>query len=208
MTTRYVTVAVLKDYCRNEIPTADDAVYDAAIQAAEMILDNACARKFIVADAVVSSARSYIPSGGNLLLIDDAVQIVSITDNGATLTAGTDYQAEPLNNLSDAGETVPYYILRRIGYQYNHWYNWYGIAGSATISVTARWGWAAIPAMIVESCKIIAKDVMMNRNSAANGGVSFGLVAVSEAGGVGTRDNWVVRKAVDAYRHPNSVGSP
>ncbi len=204
MTTRYVSVETLKAYIRNEIPTDDDSFIEAAINAAEMIIDNACARKFVIADPAISTARSYIPSGGNLLLIDDCVAIVSVTDNSAPLTAATDYQAEPLNNLSDAGETVPYYILRRLGYYYNRWYNWYGVPGAATVTVTARWGWQAIPSMIQESCKIIAKDVLMQRNS----DIGFGLVAVTDAGGVGTRENWIVRKAIDAYRHPNSVGSP
>ena len=204
MTTRYVSVETLKAYIRNEIPTDDDSFVEAAINAAEMIIDNATARQFVVASPSVSSARSYIPSGGNLLLIDDAAAIVSVVDNGATLLAATDYQAEPLNNLSDVSETVPYYLLRRLGYYYNRWYNWYGVPGAATITVTARWGWPAIPAMVQESCKIIAKDVLMQRNS----DIGFGLVAVTDAGGVGTRENWIVRKTVDAYRHPNSVASP
>jgi hypothetical protein len=203
VTTRYVSVETLKEYCRNEIPTDDDSFYEAAIQTAEMILDNATARKFIIADPAISTARTYIPSGGNLLLIDDAVAIVSVVDNGATLNTGTDYQAEPLNALSDAGETVPYYVLRRLGYYYNRWYNWYGVPGAATITVTARWGWPAIPSLIQESCKIIAKDVFLQRST-----TGFGLVAITEAGGVGTRENWIVRKAVESYGHPNYVGSP
>ncbi len=202
-TPRYVTVQTLKDYCRNEIPVADDTFYEAAINTAEMIVDNACSRKFIVAELVTSTARSYMPSDGNLLLIDDAAAIVSVVDNGVTLTSGTDYQAEPLNALSDAGEATPYYVLRRLGYYYQHWYNQFSVPGAATIVVTARWGWTAIPSMIVESCKIIAKDVLLQRDT-----TGFGLVTVTEAGGVGTRENWIVRKAIQAYGHPNSVGSP
>lgn len=199
MTTRYLTEIELKTYVRSEL-TTEDSVYTAAINTAEGIFDNACGRRFDVADPAVSTARTYIPSGGHVQLIHDAVAIVSVVDNGALLVAGTDYQAQPLNALSQAGETVPYFALRRLGYYYRRWYNWYGIPNSASITVTARWGWQAIPSLVKESCKIIAKDVFNQRNTSG-----FGLVAITEAGGIGTRENRIVQEAVTAYQHPWSV---
>jgi|SRR6185503_11031399 len=200
--TRYLSVSELKAYVRSEI-SVDDAFYEDAILAAETIIDNATARKFVVADPAVSTARTYRPSGGCIQLIDDAVAIVSIVDNGATLTSGTDYQAEPLNGLSDAGESVPFYALRRLGFYYSHWYNWYGVPNAATITVTARWGWPAIPAQVKESCKIIAKDVFNMRNT-----TGFGLVGITEAGGIGTRENAIVQKTVTDYMHPRAIATP
>jgi hypothetical protein len=199
MTTRYLTVGELKSYVRSEL-TSDDSAYEAAIQTAELIIDNATARRFIIADPSVSTARVFVPSGGEYLFIDDAVAIVSVTDNGAALVSGTDYQAEPLNALSDSGESVPYHTLRRLGYYYSRWYNWYGIPNSATISVTARWGWPSIPALVKESCKIVAKDVFLNRDTAG-----FGLVTITDAGGIGTRENRIVQQMVTAYAHPRAI---
>ena len=103
---------------------------------------------------------------------------------------GLEDRAERLEAICGRIQTqLAAFGLRRLGYYYNRWYNWYGVPGAATVTVTARWGWQAIPSMIQESCKIIAKDVLMQRNS----DIGFGLVAVTDAGGVGTRENWIVR---------------
>lgn len=203
MTTRYLSVVELKDYVRSEL-VVDDALYEAAINTAEMSIDNALGRKMVVVDPAVSTARSfrpsestslYVPTGSDVLYIHDAAVIISVVDNGATLVSGTDYQGEPLNGLSAAGEAWPYYRLRRLGAC------WYQLpSAAAAVTVTARWGWAAIPPQVKESCKIIAKDVFQQRD------VRFGLVAVNEAGGIGTRENRVVRDMVQKYGHPNSIG--
>lgn len=198
MATRYLTETELKSYVRTEITSADDTAYTAAINTAETLIDNACGRRFEVAAG--STARSYRPSNGSIQFIHDCTAITSVVDNGTTLISNTDYVAEPLNALSDIGATVPYYALRRLGYYYRRWYNWNGIPGSATIVVTANWGWAAIPPQIKETCKIVAKDVFLQRN------VSHGLIGVSEAGGVGTRENRLVRETIEAYTHPASIG--
>ena len=200
MTTRYLTVAELQAYVSTTV-YSDATIYEEAINAAEEIIDNACGRKFVVASA--STARVYMPSCGAVLFIDDCTAIASVVANGATLTAGTDYQAEPLNNLSYGGETVPFFALRRLGYYCRRWDNYYGVPNLANITVTATWGWAAIPVMVKESCKIIARDVLSQRDT-----TGFGLVAITEAGGVGTRENWVVQKMVRDYTHPRAIATP
>jgi hypothetical protein len=162
------------------------------------MLDNACGRKFVV--ATTSTARSYMPSGGNLLFIHDCVAITSVVENTTTLTTAIDYQPEPLNGLSMAGESQPYYVLRRLSYYGRKWWNWYGIPGQATITVTAQWGWAAIPPQIKESCKIIAKDVFLQRNT-----TGFGLVAITDAGGIGTRENRIVNEAIVDYQRADAI---
>ena len=198
MSTRYLTVDELKLYVRSEL-AVDDAFYEAAINTAETIIDNTTGRRFDVASPTVSSARSYIPSGGCIQFIHDCVSIVSVVDNSATLISGTDYQAEPLNGLSDIGASVPYYALRRLGYYYRKWFNWYGIPGAPTIVVTARWGWPAIPPEIREACKIVAKDVFLQRD------VAHGLIGVSDVGGIGARLNPQVRDTLYSYAHPSSI---
>ena len=194
-----LTVAELKTYVRSELLT-EDSIYQAAIDTAKAIVNNATGRNFVVADPAVSTARSYRASNGVIQLIHDAAAIVSVTDNGTTITSGTDYQAEPLNGLSDTGESVPYYALRRLSYYGLRWYNWYGLPGAASVVVTARWGWPAIPPLVKESWKIVAKDVFNQRNTSG-----FGLVAITEAGGVGTRENRIVQEMVTAYAHPGSI---
>lgn len=198
MTTRYLTVPELKAYMRSEV-TVDDAIFEASINTAEDIIDNGCGRRFIV--ATTSTARVYMPTCGTVLLIDDCTAITSVVVNGATFTSGTDYQAEPLNSLSYGGETLPFFALRRLGGF--RWDSYYTVQGAANITVTASWGWAAIPSSVKESCKIIASDVFRQRDT-----TGFGLVAITEAGGVGTRDNWVVQKMVRDYTHPRAIATP
>ena len=196
MTTRYLSVAELKTYVRTELTLEDDVV-TAAINAAEVWLDSMCARRFIV--ATTSTARVYKPSKGEIQIIDDCTTIASVVDNGVTLTSGIEYQAEPLNALSEAGEAVPYYALRRLGYQYNKWLNWFGVPNAATLTVTAAWGWPSIPPMIKEACKIVAKDYLLQRE------VAHGLVGITDVGGVGSRENKFVADTVSRYLHPNAV---
>lgn len=202
MATRYLTVANLKLWMRSEIPTADDTFLDQAIQAAETTLDNACQRRFALYAGGGATARTFNVRGCSPVLnIHDCTTITSVVESGTTLVAGVDYQAEPLNNLSDTGETWPYYRLVKA------WGEWYSTSTKlATVTVTATWGWPAIPPQILEACKIIAKDEFNQRSDFGGGGVSFGLVGITEAGGVGTRENAIVRAAVSNYAHPNALG--
>ena len=194
MATRYLTVASLKLYVRSEITTVDDVFYDEAIQAAESWLDGQCHRRIIVASA--TSARSYNPPVGasRYLYIHDCTAITSITENGSALASGTAFQAEPLNALSDEGEAWPYY---RIVKPYTRWFS---TTNLASIVVTATWGWPAIPPMILEACKIVAKDYFLQRD------VAHGVIGITEVGGVGTRENRLVQDAVARYMRTDKIG--
>lgn len=194
-TPRYVSVSTFKTYARVETATADDSEIEAALNAAESQLDIACQRRFEVAP-VTPSARVYVPNDRTLLRIHDAVAVTAISNDGDALTAG-DYQLEPLNGISWAGDARPYDQIRLLGT--NEW-DFGDYDGKATISVTARWGWAAIPAPIVEACKILAKDILGNRD------VRFGLVAVTDAAGVSARTNPVVRSTIEQYRRVEAWG--
>ena len=191
MATRYLTTAVFKTYLRSEL-TLEDTAYDAAINAAELWLDNKCQRRFEVASS--TTARVFSPLSGQVLIIHDCTAITTVVDNGTTLVTGTDYQPEPLNAITAAGDPSPYYRLRRLN---GYWYSW---NSKATVTVTATWGWAAIPLSIVEACKIVAKDFFEQRD------VTHGILGFSEAGGIGTRENRLVQDAVNQYRHPNTIG--
>jgi hypothetical protein len=105
------------------------------------------------------------------------------------LTAGQ-YQLEPLNALTLAGESVPYTSIRRITGSWN-----IDPAGEALVSVTASWGWTAIPDRITQAALIIAKEIITNRDE-----VKLGLVGFSDVGGVTARTNPIVRDTLNHYR--------
>lgn len=192
-TPRYLPVATFKQWWKSEI-SADDTLIEAAINAAETAIDNALKRRLIVASGT-PSARLYRPdhSAAQILYIDDATSITSVVENGTTLTSGTHYVAEPLNGIGSSGEAMPYYRLLRYGSY------WWHDGVKTTVTVTADWGWSAIPPEVVESCKIIASDMLSNRD------MRNGLVAITEAGGVGSRENLTVRSMVRTYRHKRAA---
>lgn len=193
MAVSWLTVEDQKAYCRNEIPTDDHPFIDEAIDAAVSALGSGCNRSFALASDT-PSARVFRPNyGRRVLFIDDCVAVASVTENGSVL-AGADYAVEPLNGLDASGSTVPYVSLRRFGT------SWYVDENKATVSVSARWGWAAIPPLIVTAAKVLAKDVLLNRD------VSLGLVAVTEAAGIAARENLTVRMAIDKFHLAKSIG--
>lgn len=189
-TPRYVPVATFKQWWKTEI-SVDDTLVEAAINAAETAIDNALQRRMVVASGT-PSARVFRPTDSDVLYINDAKTVTSIVENGTTLTSGTDYVLEPLNGISATGETWPYYRVLRYGRC------WYTDGVKATVTVTADWGWTAIPYEVIESCKIIASDMLSNRD------MRNGLVAITEAGGVGSRENLTVRNMIAKYRGPRA----
>lgn len=188
-TPRYLPVATFKQWWKTEISVDDDLI-TAAINAAETAIDNALQRRMVVASGT-PSARVFRPDPcTHILYIDDCVSVTSISENGTTLVSGTDFVLEPLNGIAATGEAWPYYRVLRYAR------NWYTDDVKATVTVTADWGWSAIPYEVVESCKIVAADMLSNRD------MRNGLVAITEAGGVGSRQNQTVRDMVAKYRGP------
>jgi hypothetical protein len=193
---RYLTVEQLKAYARNELPTEDDEWFDAAIDAAEATLDRECGRYFAVAGDTATTRR-YTPESYQLVRIHDAAEVVSVTSAGSLVSA-VDYQLEPVNALTIHGETVPYDRVRLLS---GAWWIGSGNREEATVSVTARWGWAAIPPRIEQAALIIAKEIITNRDE-----VKLGLIGFSDVGGVVARTNPIVRETVAHYRRVESFG--
>jgi len=127
-------------------------------------------------------------------VVDDCVEITSIVCATTTITA---YQTTPLNGIV-AGEARPIERIDLVTGQYFTYGTYSDL--EATISVTARWGWNDIPEPIRFATLILAKDVLSNRD------VRFGLVAVTDAAGIGARTNAEVRAAINAHRRVESWG--
>ena len=169
-----ITIAEFTDYIRNELGSVDTAHVTSAYNAAESTLSGVCQREWKVAST--STARVYVPDGTSILRIHDCTSVTSITLDGATV-ASTDYQLEPLNAIAWDGTPWPYErVVRLLG-----WWWFPTIPGKASVTVTAAWGWSAIPPEIIEAVKILGKGIVELRNS--RGGVIasdvFGPVRVS-----------------------------
>jgi hypothetical protein len=192
---RYLSVEQVKDYSRSEIPTDDDDFIAAAIDAAEMTLDRECARRFAVAGT--PSAQRYAPSSPEVVWIRDCTSVTSVTVSGGAV-ALADYQLEPIDGLNSFGESVPYTRIRLLT---GSWLSGTLNDREATITVTAAWGWTAIPDRIVQAALIVAKEIIVNRDE-----VKLGLVGFSDVGGVTARTNPIVRDAINHYRRVEAWG--
>lgn len=173
-----VTLAVFKVYIENQRTGSDnDARLQAALDAADRGIDIHCGRNIAVAGA--ASERVFRPGSptSRYLAIDDCTTITSVAEDGSTLTANTDYVADPLNQLSQWGETWPTEGLFRVD---RYWY-WNDVR--TTVSINATWGWTAIPTPVVEACKMLAKDIAASREFRGDvaGFGEFGAVRIRQS---------------------------
>lgn len=187
----YVTQAAFDAYISDEMGTTDAAIREGALAAAERAVSEYCARSFAVAGAS-ATARLYAPSGTSVLRIHDCTEVTSIAVSGSTLTSTT-YQLEPYS-VSWSGLTEPYQQARRLN---DLW--WILTEGEATITVTAKWGWAAVPGEVVEATKIIGKDILQQRHTVGN------IAAVGDFGG-SVRLNTYVRQLLNPLRRAEAFG--
>ena len=190
-----ISVKQLKEFTKSQT-TYDEWLYDEAIGAAEAFMADRTDREWVlVTGATTATARYYRPvSGSDILWVHDAASITSVVENGTTLTAGTDYVAEPLNNLSPGGAWRPTDRLIRCGQA------WYSDGPKTTVTVTAEWGWSTFPSGLVLALYVAAKAYLEARD------VSLGLVAITEQGAAGQREAKAVADFIDAYRGHASWG--
>jgi hypothetical protein len=174
-------------WSRDKIPTANWDVIVAALLAATSALNNAVGRRIELA-AETATPRKFVPVNGELLLIDDCVEITAVSNYGASVVS-SQYQLEPLNGLSYSGEPRPYDTVRMIEGGV-----WTRRDRQATVTVTARWGWSAIPAPAIEARKIAAKAVLDGRD------VRLGIAEFTAGGAVSEREAKVVRNFVHDYK--------
>jgi len=193
----YVTQAAFDLYVRDKIgatTATEAALLVASLAAAEQAVNEYCVRNFVVvAVDAVATARVFIPDGTQRLLIDDARAVTSVSVD-STAVDSTLYQLEPLNNLSASGAYRPH---ERIFYLDSRWP--ISTRGKASVSVTARWGWAAVPAAVTEATKIIGKDIVQQRQTVGN------LAAVGDIA-TSVRLNTYVRELLRPFIHPDRYG--
>ena len=156
----YITPAEHEAYCRSTV-TADIVEHEAAVMAASAMIDRYCARTFTVPEA--ATTRLFVVRNSHLVKVDDIANTTDlvIVDDTTTLVA-TDYQLETSPGRAarpdSAGLTRPYAYIRRISGGWN-------IDGEAALSVTARFGWPAIPDEVKLATKMLGKDLLASRDT-------------------------------------------
>jgi hypothetical protein len=183
-----LTLTEFTNYVGSEI-VANQSDLDVSLSAATYAVQHHLHRTVAVAGAS-ATARVFAPTCTARLWVDDisTTSGLVISDNGATV-ASTDYQLEPLNGLDYTGATVPYTTIRRLS---SPWYLG-PYPNAATVTVTAKWGWAAIPDDIVEATRVLAKDLAGLRDT------RFGVAGWGDFGVVRMRDNPQVMSLLAPY---------
>jgi hypothetical protein len=131
-------------------------------------------------------------TGLYVLRIHDCTTVTAVTESGANVGT-SDYQAEPVT-VSWAGLSEPFTQLRR------YWTCWRYDEGFARISVTGTWGWTATPSAVVEATKIIAKDIIQQRNN------NSGVAGFGEFGAVRVRMNAIAIDLLTPYQRVEAFG--
>lgn len=194
----YATLAELK--ARLGITsTADDARLTGALAAATLGVELACHRQFN--DAGAASARTYVATTALLATVDDfstttgLVVAIDLDGDGVfetTLTIDVDFQVEPAGGVVGGVPGWPFWWLR-IRSRSARRFPCGG--GDLRVQVTARWGWAAVPAPVKEATLAGAQELFSLKEA------PFGVAGFDQFGAIRVRDNPKIRGLLAGYRH-------
>lgn len=157
--------------------STDDTTITNAVNAVNQAIVHHCGRTFD--DAGSATARVFWADTGRLVEVNDfhtTTGLVVKTDEGddgtyETTWASTDYVLEPLNQL-DGGITVPYQRIRAVESR-----TFPTLGRRPRVEVTARWGWASVPAD-VKLAALIQGARLWKRKDSPEGVAGFGEFGV------------------------------
>lgn len=164
--------------------TTEDTRLTTALSVASRSIERMCNRQFN--DAGSASARLFYPDTYCRIDVDDfntTTGLIVATDEDndgvfeTTWTLNTDFQLEPLNGVVDGESGWPYYTIRAIGTR-RFPCTWY--PRRASVQVTARWGWTAVPAPIAEATLVLAEETYMLKDTPFGSG-GFGQYGIVRA---------------------------
>lgn len=193
----YATLFELQSYLG--IPDAeDDEQLTDALASASREVEDYCHRQFN--DAGSATARVYYPEHGCRVEVDDfhtTTGLVVDTDDGddgtyETEWASTDYQLQPLNGIVDGVTGWPYREILAVESR-----RFPTCPKRPPVQVTARWGWAAVPAPVKQATLIVAAETFKLSTA------PFGVAGFDGFGAVRVRDNPMAAKKLRPYvRNP------
>jgi hypothetical protein len=170
----YVELAEALSYVRTGI---DQLHVQAALLASARGINAYCKRPFTVPTA--ATVREYVPNNEHdpsLLCVYDIANTTDLVvlNNGTTVTAAG-YQLEIApgfpNQTNSSGLVEPWQYIRLLSGTWACPAN-----GEATVSITARHGWPAVPDDVPLSQLMLIRDLCDGRET------RFGVVAFADAG--------------------------
>ncbi len=182
--------------------TNDDTRLDEALAAASRGIEDFTGRQFN--QTTTASARVYYPDTCHLVRVHDlhtTTDLTVATDEGddgtyETTWSTSDYQLEPLNGIEDGQTGWPYRKVRAVESRY-----FPTRSRRAPVQVTAKWGWAAVPAPVKETCLIVAEEIFGLKDA------KYGIAGFGDFGVVRIRENPRTARMLNPYRlHAVLVG--
>ncbi len=193
----YATLAQLKTRL-TITDTNDDAALTSALDAASRAIEGACGRQFN--DAGSATARVYYPDDLASIVVDDfsttsGLIVAADFSNGTTygtIISSTNYQLEPLNGVVDGTPGWPFYRIKAIQTWYPLWLATVGFP-RASVQITAQWGWASVPAAVVEATLMLAEETFKMKDA------PYGVAGFSQYGAVRVRENPKIMGLLQRY---------
>jgi hypothetical protein len=151
----YVTLAQLKDHLGiDSTDSSKDDLLTIALNSACEEINNHCGRQFNRDEA--ASARKYPAVGERLILVDDfytetdfQIRVGEIAGSFGSAWSADWYELEPINGVVNGIPGWPFNRISAVHYAPP-------IYSRFRAEVTARWGWAAVPAPVKEACLLLA----------------------------------------------------
>ena len=184
ITNGYCTLAQIRSHLGYQpAETADDTQLELCVNAASRQIDGYCGRRFWQDGTAV--AREYFPDSATEVCTDDISTLtglvvkVDIDLDGvfeSTLTINTDFQPHPRNALLEV-PACPYTELKIVPVGSQAFFP-RAMYGRASVQVTAKFGWPAIPDDVTMACLIQSAALFKSQDAV------FGAVALGDTGGV------------------------
>jgi hypothetical protein len=176
--------------------TTQDADIDRELSSASLAINKFCGRQFGRVD--VASERQFY-AGASGIDIHDVYDLTGLTIDGAAYSTSI-WTAEPLDGIRDGVPGWPYERLST-GWGTHPIYLSSLARAGALVTVSALWGWAAIPDDIESACLMLAADGLKGKD-APFGVAGFGDYVVR------VRANPKVAELLAPYvREPVKVGT-
>lgn len=174
--------------------STEDAAIAAAMSTSCRNVEKYCRRQFN--DAGSATARRYFPLSREVVLVDDfhtttGLELATDNDNDGvyeTVWSLDDFLREPLDGIRDGVDGWPFWKLKAVDWQYFY------CTRRPNVQLTARWGWAEVPASIKEASLALAEEVFKMKDS------PYGIAGFGEFGFVRVRENPKIVSMLKDYR--------
>lgn len=165
VTNGYCTLQELRDHFGDSSTALPVADLERAINATSRAIDRHCGRRFWQDTDV--QEKVFRPADCDAAWVDDistTTGLIVATDEGqdgafTTVWAASDYQLEPLNADTDATAYAWWQIAAVGDYRFPVY------SRRASLQVTARFGWSAIPDQVNEACLLRAAAIFKRREA-------------------------------------------